>query len=213
MSSGKYPRSFSALSRRRATSAALVACSPTRAGAFPFLPRLNMPSLEHSRQPKRVSSSRTPIFGDAKTDSESTAMNCPLRHAPIAILSGHLARLHPDASADDVRRAQEAERDRERRERSARGAGLGLRGSAGSAGNGWPPQAWSGTCNGRIAGSSATSRRRPACERYSSGRRAAFGPKSTRPTAIGARSVRSSSQGTCGPATATDARGRSRSTT
>lgn len=61
--------------------------------------------------------------GREKTDSESTVMNCPLCHAPIAILSGHLARLHPDASADDVRRAQEAERDRERRERSARARG------------------------------------------------------------------------------------------
>ena len=47
-------------------------------------------------------------------------MNCPLCQAPIATLSGHLARIHPDASVDDVRRAQEAERDRERRGRSAR---------------------------------------------------------------------------------------------
>lgn len=47
-------------------------------------------------------------------------MNCPLCYAPIATLSGHLTRLHPDVSAEDVRRAQEAERDRERHERSAR---------------------------------------------------------------------------------------------
>ncbi len=47
-------------------------------------------------------------------------MNCPLCQAPIATLSGHLARLHPDASADDVRWAQESNRDRERRERSTR---------------------------------------------------------------------------------------------